>query len=161
MNSTGWLLFLVVGLPLLIAGAIIAATGKQHFFVLLVVAAVTLPMAGVLWKLTTLSDMQVDGHTARLRVFGFYRVEIPTARLAQPDRVAHTLKDLADYAPSLRVNGVGYPGRLGGWFRLQNQHRAFVWIEDERRPILLFRSAIEGGKDLLISQHLFKAPGNS
>ncbi len=161
MNSTGWLLFLVVGLPLLVAGAIIAATGKQHFFVLLIVAAVTLPVAGVLWKLSASSDMQVDANTARLCVFGIYRVDIPTTRLAEPDLVANTLKDLADFAPTLRVNGVGYPGRLGGWFRLRNQHPAFVWIEDEQRPILLFKSAIEGSKDLLISQHLFKKPGRS
>jgi hypothetical protein len=156
MSSTGWLLFLVVGLPLLVAGAIIAATGKQNLFVLLVVAAVTLPVAGVLWKLSASSDIEVVGETARLRVFGMYRAEVAASRLSKPDLFANTLKELAEFTPSLRTNGVGYPGRLGGWFRLRNQRSAFVWVEDEKRPVMLFKGAIKGSSDLLISEHLLR-----
>lgn len=154
MSSTGWLLSLVVGLPLLLAGVIVAATGEQNLFVLLVVGAVTLPLAGILWWLSASSELVVDGDTARLRVFGFYRAEVPASKFTQPDVVANTMKDLVDYTPSLRTNGVGYPGRLGGWFRLRNQHQAFVWIEDEKRPVLVFKGLIQGGSDLVISRHL-------
>jgi hypothetical protein len=66
-----------------------------------------------------------------------YGRKIPIASLiynrAEPINLSHS----SLYQPKLRTNGTALPGYLCGWFKLQNDEKALMFVTDSERVVYL------------------------
>ena len=67
-----------------------------------------------------------------LRISGtFYGRFIPRDQMQLTLAKPLDLKNLSEYRPSWRTNGIGLPGYGAGWFRLKNGDKALLFLTDK------------------------------
>jgi hypothetical protein len=68
---------------------------------------------------------------------GFYSRFIPKEKIDTAGVKVLNLDLEKDYAPKWRTNGAGLPGFSLGWFKLQNQEKALVFVTDRSSVIYI------------------------
>jgi hypothetical protein len=83
------------------------------------------------------NTVRVDGGSFNPRYQGESTDALPLSALRVSE--ARVLRDRHDgnYGTSARTNGLGLPGLLSGWFRLQNGQTAFVYLVQAPKTVLI------------------------
>lgn len=110
--------------------------------VLLVPAAVGLLLIGLtaLFGYTVYSSRNARFTVSEegLRIQGdLYGRAIPLSELRTGEARALDLDREPQLRPKRRTNGVGLPGYLSGWFRLQNREKALLFVTDRKKVVYI------------------------
>lgn len=122
-----------------------AATNPVPWW-LVIPFATALPLVGILVWLERRSIGIEDG---RLVVAaGLNTLKTPVAELELDKARVLDLEEHVEYAPRLKLFGMGLPGFSAGHYLLRNRRRAFCLLTDRRRVLLVPR---RDGRLLLLS----------
>jgi len=73
-----------------------------------------------------------------LRISGdIYGRQIPISSLVIDEAKRVDLTTDTPYQPTWRVNGVGLPGYLSGWFKLRNKEKALLFVTDKKQVVYI------------------------
>jgi hypothetical protein len=73
-----------------------------------------------------------------LRITGdIYGTKIAKDSLKIDEVLIINLRENKPYQPKWRTNGVGLPGYLSGWFRLNNKEKALLFVTDQKNVVYL------------------------
>lgn len=81
--------------------------------------------------------LHIDGGSYDARYQGKSTDNIPLSALHLSDARVLRNRAKSDYVTSERTSGLGLPGLLTGWFRLQNGQEAFVYLVDAPETVLI------------------------
>ena len=67
----------------------------------------------------------------------FYGRYIPKDSISIEDVKLVSFQQESAYFPSIRTNGIGFPGYWAGWFKLNNGEKALVFLTDRSNVVYI------------------------
>jgi hypothetical protein len=127
---------------------IVPATSRFLWIVLPTVLALLGVIALMISLLYSPRHLRVELSPDSLRIRGdVYGRTIPVSALDVDQAEMIRLRE-SPYAPSWRMNGVGLPGYLSGWFKLRSKERGLLFVTDQEHVV---RIPTRKGYTLLLS----------
>ncbi len=121
---------------------IIPATGNMYIFIWIFGVVMLIIILGVIGLFASFGyqakNLSVTVNDQGLDISpGLYTRFIPREKIDTAGVKVLNLEVDKDYAPKWRTNGGGFPGYSVGWFKLQNQEKALVFVTDRSSVVYI------------------------